>query len=418
MSWPNKIQLHDSQHSHTYNGSEVRETWYVEPFDSATAFESAMLGQVPLQNGVPDNPNFRILPAAHYLYPWCYATACQVVPWDPRSFSYRGTANLSGRAKNTADIVSAVSTYNKGAAINGFTQTLVPTADIDKAVISQANSRYSAGAFITVTYLPLIRTVGGWNPVVDEPLAGNIMDGCNFRLESKSRDHQINAGLKMVIPGADLLGTLINPLLPAGVFYPAAGIAPVYREEYFELTVERRMLPASFNFGLLNGYLLNVNRRDESFPQGGIVGDMKYTFQSGQLKFARYSPPEYIEVPVVDVNGEAAGYNRWANVTLTYDWRVLISPNVRGPTGYLYDSPSPVTWNHVLGYPGVFASLLNAFNGGTELGWYYTLFGKGAIGVESLPYPYVSSTNPPGANPPGGNPGDNPSILDPIYKFF
>ena len=38
MSWPTLIQLHNSEYSHAYDGAEVRETWYIEPYDSVTAF--------------------------------------------------------------------------------------------------------------------------------------------------------------------------------------------------------------------------------------------------------------------------------------------------------------------------------------------------------------------------------------------
>ena len=88
MAWPRLIELHDSEHSITYNGTLVRETFYVEPYGTVTSFVAGTLGQVT-PNAVATIASAR--PASHYLYNWCLATECEVVPYDPRSFSYMGS---------------------------------------------------------------------------------------------------------------------------------------------------------------------------------------------------------------------------------------------------------------------------------------------------------------------------------------
>ena len=50
MSWPTIIRLVNSERSHANDGAEIRETWYVEPYDSQTAFVAAMLGRVDSVN--------------------------------------------------------------------------------------------------------------------------------------------------------------------------------------------------------------------------------------------------------------------------------------------------------------------------------------------------------------------------------
>ena len=414
MSWPKLIQLHDSQHSHAYDGTEIRETWYVEPASAQTAFIAAMLGMVVPNNG--DNLS-RAMPACHFLYPWCFATACEVVPYDPRSVSYRGSTQVKNFSKpsilNLSLIVDMVGKFNIPALQPNQTPfALDPTADIDKVSVAQGNKQYSAGTFITVTYLPLLRSSGEWSSA---GLSSSVFDGISVRLVPQIRENVINAGLKLVTPQILNLGNN---------FYPSAGIAPVMKEEYQELIIERRMLPANFNLSQLGKYINCVNGTTESFPNTPVVGDINYSFPPETLRFTKYVT-KYVQVPTVDPNGEPAGFNRWMNLELHYDWRQIYQKNVYNATGeranpqIFNNAGNPVGftavqvgWNHVLAYPGDLTRLL-AFigNGGVggDLGWYHARYPTGAAvlgGADADPYPQIGDVVTGG------------KIMDTVYNLF
>jgi hypothetical protein len=373
MSWPTLIQLHNSEYSHSYDGSEVRETWYVEPWDSVTAFIAAMLGRVDAAaDGVSPS---RTLPASHFLYPWCFAVACEVVPLDLRQFSYMGTVSLAPfqanqpLSANTQRITGAVQTYT--------TNYLFPTANIDTAIMTQANRTFSAGAFVTVTYLPLLTLLQGSTTIVP----GNAMDTVNYRLVPRIRTNVINSGLKIITPKM-----AVNLFGKYAMFYPAAGVAPVLKEEYQELVIDRRMLLPTFNLSTLGQYVNSVNFGIETLTIAGV--NTSLTFRPQTLRFDSFEAT-YVQVPQVDAAGNPNGYNRWLNLELHYDWRTTISGCVHDPSdGVLVPVKAPVTWNHVLCYPGTM-SWINGLAAGTPtgLGWYAAKYSANSVGVDSDPYP-------------------------------
>ena len=288
-----------------------------------------MLGRVDA-NGV--NPN-RTLPAAHFLYPWCFASACESVPYDPRSFSYMGSAlytpGAEGMANNLQAVATAVSAYKSGA---GAT-SLNPTAGIDTMIMGQANKAFSAGAFVCVTYLPLLTILGSPEATIN----AQAFDVVNYRLNPQIRTNTINAGLVLITPQVLRFGN---------AFYPSAGIAPVFKEEYQELTIERRMLLPSFNLAQLAQYVNCVNGSIEKLSIAGVQTPL--AFQSECLRFSKFTT-QYVQVPQVDSNGEPNGYNRWLNLRLEYDWRQVWSTSFYDATGRGPQLGQP-GWNHVLAW--------------------------------------------------------------------
>ena len=368
MSWPTLIQLHNSEYSHSYDGSEIRETWYVEPYDAVTAFCAAMLGRVDVAGHVP----YRTLPAAHFLYNFCLATEARMVPLDPRSLSYAGTTALNpvipvpGNAVgNYSRITTAVGTIQNPSGV------LAPTRNVDATFVSQANRTFSAGALICVTYKPVLTVAGGTDNAIQEA----NMDFVNYGFVTRTRKNVPNAGLKLITPPG-----ILNALGAGGLFYPSAGIAPELAEDYEELIVERRMLNPQFNLATLSQYQNVVDAGDATDPAGNV-------YPSQTLKF-RHWEPNFVQVPSVDANGEPNGYNRWLNLRLFWDWRTTLAVNLLNSDGGSTGNAEPVTWNHVLAYPGTLAWLVS----GTGLAWYYAKFSSQSIGVDTPAFPLGQQT--------------------------
>jgi hypothetical protein len=444
MGWPRLIQLHNSEYSHSYNGSEVRETWYVEPFDATTAFIASMLGRVDVNDdGVTPN---QTPPARHFMYGWCMATQADAVPFDPRSFSYMGSTayNTAGAAANrdgmTTSIRNAVQSYKlqRPGQPGNDRGSLDPTADIDaKPITSAANRRFSAGVYICVTYKPVLifpaltpgGETGGAGPLP------NFFDCVNLKCTPQKRTNQINKGLVLVCPPGMLatfpalpfVGGAAGQILAAlATLYPDAGIAPVYNEEFQEITLERRMLSPNFSLEILSNYggKLNYGPMYLQTPVDGLAfppgaPQPGSTIQArkilhGTLKFTTYES-DHVEVPAVNDDGEPNGYSRWTNLVLHYDWRTMQPYAVNGPqlvddngapttTFPVYDQNANgppdgdgvLTWNHVLGYPGI-------LHWPDALAWYRAKFSTGAIppGIPALfglpppiscdPYPLITN---------------------------
>lgn len=372
MSWPTLIQLYDSQHSHSYDGTEIRETWYVEPYDAKTAFISACLGQVDPNSGK------RTLPASHFLQSWCYAMQCDAAPIDQEQLSYAGTANLSllaagGHDTQISRIQIALQSLD--------TNHLAATTDVeDTGFVSQANKTFSAGAFVVVTYRPAITAATPYNPS-----GGAInFDFLNLKRVEKEKVNVPNAGLRLITQAG-----LTNF---GGAWYPAAGIAPEIKEIYQEITVERRMLKPTFDLEKLGAYANFVNKELENFPNWSAPGVGASLFNPETLRFKIFQD-EFIEVPTVDANGDANGFCQWLNLELTFEHRMIRQFCVFSEGGVVLPGTFPVTWNHVLAYPGTLTWLL----GGGGLGWYYAKFSANAINTDSYAYPRCPTAGPPGA---------------------
>jgi hypothetical protein len=380
MPWPRSIKLVDSEFSHAYDGSDVRETWYIEPFDAADAFISSMLGRWDNPSIQPGNEP-RTLPASHFRYTWCLAVEAVGVPLDKRQFSFMGPANLGGAANgipgNITRVQTAVQTYGAAGAREAA-GALRPNADND--FVGVANQNFSPGAFVCVTYHPIL-IPGSISP--GQAPTASIMDFVNYAYVPKFRKNIPNAGLKLITPPNP-----INLFGAFGAFYPAAGIAPELSEEYQELVIERRMLNPNFDLTALAGFLNYVDSQAATLPNGK-------SFSAETLRFSRLKT-QFVQVPIVNAAGEPDGYSRWLNLELGWDWRTLQSPTVYNKDashGYI------VTWNHVLAYPGTLAWLV----GGGGLAWYYCKFSANNFGVDAPPYPVL----------PGGV-----TILDPLTKNF
>ena len=414
MPWPQKIQLHDSHHSHSYDGSEVTETFYIEPADADTAFIASMLGRV-------DNLN-RTLPAQHFKYSWCYAMDCNVVPFDPRQFSYMGTTNLTPyvegqtMAQNIGRIKDAAETFDD--------IHLNPRADISYKFMSGPtpavtttgdNDAYSAGVFITVTYMPVIGIPSNSsNPAQFIP----DFDCINWTFIPQIRTNQVNKGLSLICPPG--IGRVV--LDPFGIgniihaWMPDACIAPVLKEEYQEMVMERRMLSPIFDISAFSNYVGKTNWSNAGFIQfsSTTINGLEVTFPSrfynGTLKFTQFDT-NYVQVPQVDLNGDPHGYNNWLNLKIHIDWRtiggttgvqIVDDTGAAQPTLPVFDYDSngffsvpklgtPITWNHVLAYPGIFFEP-------DGLAWYRAKFTTGimaGLGVAGSklydPFPMISN---------------------------
>lgn len=391
MPWPTKVQLHDSNYSHSYDGSEIIETWYIEPYSAVTAFVAACLGEVrtPRMNGavmVPDRTD----PARHFLYGWCYATEANVVPYDPRSFSYMGTANLNreegaNKDGNITRIKTALQT------------PIDPVKDIHYEIMPDANNKYSAGAFVAVNYKPVFDQPGKSTEVIE------TWDFINLTFKPAIRTNTINAGLKLYCPpGAwvNPLAGLAAPLFPGGPqlvgeaikflgsLLPDAGIAPVLKEEYQQVAIERRMLHPRFKIKELSKYINHTNAKDISI---GI--DSPITFKKGTLRFNSFDS-NWVRVPKVNAAGDPDGFCEWLDIKLQLDWRTVYSnfgvidhaaevddnlAPVEGLPVYngkaTLDAPrEQIGWNHVLAYPG----MLHSPDG---LAWYRAKFSTNMLPV-------------------------------------
>ena len=72
----------------------------------------------------------------------------------------------------------------------------------------------------------------------------------------------------------------------------------------------------------------------------------------------------------------------------------------QGPLLYLGEElgKNPVTWNHVLAYPGTFSWLEGIITGNSAgLGWYYAKYSANSIGVDSFTYPRCPTAGPAGS---------------------
>jgi hypothetical protein len=393
MAWPTLIELYQSQASHAYDGSEIRETWYVEPYSSVTAFIASCLGRVDA-DGV--NP-VRTLPAAHFLFPWCLAVKCDTTPLDPRQFSYMATTKLEPAANNRSDQMERV--REAVGSISG--EHLNPTWNIDDAGFrSQDNKDFSAGAFVTVTYLPVLRPT---DP--EAALQPGDMDFVDYRYETQTRTNVPNSGLKLMVPPME-----VNFNGRWNMFYPAAGIAPIFKEAYQRLTIERRMLLPTFDLSWLSGYQNHVNNDILTLPPSDNPPEQsaKLIIHGQCLRFDSYDT-QFVQVPSVDNNGIPNGFNRWLNLSLYYDWRTTYSRGVHDQSGNGGNTVEPVTWNHVLAYPG-FLTWLNGFvnNVPTGLGWYFCKYSAAALGVDSDPYPICGG--------PGNTVPNATNIFDPCLQ--
>lgn len=385
MGWPNLVQLFDSQHSHSYDGTEVRETWYIEPYDSKTAFIASMLGYVDPNSGV------RRLPCKHFAYPWCMAMQCDSVPLDQRQLSYCGTTSLD--ISNAQLNLDAQVTRVKKATESFLppVHNLVATDNVDTpGFVSQTNAAYSAGAFVVVTYQPAITAATPYKPSGQDP----NMDFLNLRRTEKTRVNIINAGLRLISP--------------AGLWYPDAGIAPEYKEVYQEINIERRMLKPTFDLEKVAQYANFVNKNAENFPNWFAPGVGASQFAPETLRFATFQD-QFVEVPAVDQTGTPAGFCQWLNLTLTYERRLIWQPCVFSEGAVPIGGINPVTWNHVLAYPGTFSWLEGVITGHSAgLGWYYAKYSADSVGVDSFSYPRCPAAFPAGST----------GILDPLTKNF
>lgn len=360
MPWPKLIQLYDSQNSTAYNGSELRATWYVEPYDAIPAFVASMLGRVEVNGTKP----VRTLPAQHFLYQWCLAVQCDDLPIDQSQLSYRATMFLT-----PPDITLTLKDQTRR-----ITDAVITPADSTKDIytagfVSANNKQFSAGGFVVVTYQPFLfaRT-----KVTDAPVLEDAdMDFVNMRFEDQERKNVPNAGLKLITPPNET-----NLFGLGGVAYPSAGIAPEFKEQYESFIVERRMLNPNFDLPTLSGYQNCVDRKRVVAPNG-------QAFHGEALRFSKYKT-EYVQVPKVDQLGNVSGYSRWLNLTLYWDWRTTKSNQIYNASGFPQDDKF-VTWNHVLAYPGTLSWLLT----GGGVAWYYTKFSSQSIGADTPPYPQV-----------------------------
>lgn len=374
MSWPFLIELHDSNYSIAYNGSEVVETWYIEPYDAITAFVSSCIGKI-VDNGQGKQPT-RTMPASHFLYPWMLATKCDVVPYDPRSFSYMGGTqyqqpqNVGQPEDGMTAITTAISGYKTGAGAN----RLNPTANIDFNWMNQSNKNYSAGAFVAVTYKPIL--------MQRQPTSGNginpgDMDFVNYKLTGELRENKINAGLKIITPRM-----LVNMFGVWNMFYPASGVAPVMSEEYEVMTVERRMMNPSMSISNILYYINCTNAGIANVPVVNV------TWPDETVLFKKMDQ-EFVYVPTVDISGEPNGWNMWINLKFTFHIRTLWSDVVHDLNGDLKQNPSSPGWNHILVYPGTLSWLNGQIPAQTPsgLGWYQCRYSANSVGVDSKPYP-------------------------------
>jgi hypothetical protein len=291
------------------------------------------------------------------------------VPLDPKQFSYRASTSLpQGGAQTVDNVQSAVQV------------SIDPNKNIDTAgFVSAGNRNYSAGAFMTVTYQPIMLKSP---PIISEAIPPSAMDFVSYRLRPKFRKNVPNAGLKLLTPTTGL-----NNLFPLGLgslFYPAAGIAPEFDEEYQELIIERRMLNPNFDITQLAAYQNCVD-------QNSVVDPLGHAYHAECLRFARWET-EYVQVPTVDNAGNQNGYSRWLNLTLAWDWRTNISQVVCDKNG-AFGTTQFVSWNHVLAYPGTLSWILS---GGNGLAWYYCKFSAQSIGLDTPAFPYINTLVPGG----------------------
>jgi hypothetical protein len=367
MPWPTLIQLYESQYSYAYDGTEIRETWYVEPYSARIAFAAAMLGRVDIQGTAPK----RTLPAYHFDHNYCMAIKCDQVPLDPEQVSYRGSF-LTGQAGKNDDVLAAVQ------------KSADPTADIQLAgFMSNENKKFSAGCFCQVTYHNVLLATANTTGIPTDA----DMDFLNRRLVKAERKNVPNAGLKLINPP----NRINNFFGTSGIFYPSAGIAPEFKESYLQLQIERRMLNPDFDFTLLAQYQNCVDVGPVSDPSGR-------SYQAERLKFNDWES-EWVEVPKVTAGGDPDGYSRWLNLKLIWDYRTMRSNVVCDQFGN-FNTTKVVTWNHVLAYPGTLSWLA----GGGGLAWYYCKFSANSIGVETPAFPYCTDVVQAGVK----------NILDPL----
>ena len=374
MPWPQIIELHNRVENTTYDGIEVINTWYLEPFDSAQAFVSSMLGRV--------DGNVRTFPAKDYKYNFCYAAACDVVPYDPRSFSYMGRTNFQVAGPNLAGPNAGGSLGAGLQAVNTAVSSFQPINANGNLATNQflnasanmpwSSPNYSAGAFVEVTYLPVISYLAGGSTISDD-VAFNYI---NPKFEPRDRTNVINAGLRLQALNAfNFLG-----------WYPESGVAPVVHEQYEHFTIERRMLNVNTNLSAIGAYINNVNQ----FPTRGgphaPAGLVLPLFVKGTLKFVAYDT-NYIVVPIVNDAGNPNGFNKWMNIKLHFDWRIIQSAMSYAPNAFNPAAPNkvPIEWNQVLAYPGLLGGLLV----GNTLGWYFTKYSVNGLWIATAdPYPY------------------------------
>ena len=227
------------------------------------------------------------------------------------------------------------------------------------------NRSYGAGVYAIVTYQSYLG---------DPTLLGSDfkinLDEVSFEFKPQIRTNVINKGLVLNVPeGA--MGAVPIAKVFAGIL-PDAGISPVLKEEYQEVTFERKMLLPNWDLATYSQFVGKVNNKPCNLGGNFYAPEV--------LKFTSFET-NYIVVPQVNDDGEPDGFNRWLNLRLHFDWRTAtgigqnnLVANCKGcniiddsgnvvPRLPVFDGSSPPNimpgnaqagWNHVLAYPGIF----------------------------------------------------------------
>jgi hypothetical protein len=367
MPWPTLVELHDRNVSITSNGGLIENIFYVEPSNAAPAVMSALLGRVP-KRGYSE----RILPAHDPVYRYFYCDEAVEILFDQRQVSYYASTNLVPDADNLNSITSALQNDTNGSGNQDGKYEIYPIANVKQ-------KKRSAGIYVKAIYRPLYTAYTGTKDLTKMPLANQeklSWDYLNPKWEAITKKHVVNKKLFVQLAPVEVW----NPL-PGGApikmpfSWPDTGLSPHFEEVFQRLTIERKMVYAQCDFGVMNAMMMCVNSVKMN---GGTVANKDVIwpeFDYEQCKFINYSW-DVVRVPGVDDDtGDSSGWNTWINVKLTFDIRNIRSNAVYNRSGVLVQPSKPgypISWNHMLLCPSAVRRGVAALNGTpNKLGWYF-----------------------------------------------
>lgn len=362
MAFPQILELANREVSWSHDGAEIVNTFYCEPADTYHAVVCQLMGGRSVVAGGPS----RQMPQIDPDYLGCLVTEVNIIPADTRQFSYVGNICDTSSMAGIVNAINFQTIFDNKIKLTGDLQTL---KDID--------IKRSAGVYIIAKYMPYMTLFNGSG----EGTLDRLLDYMNPKYEMKIKENVINAGLRLLAPiNAGVLGAAIGGPLVSGLsYYPSTGTAPIFKEQYTEFTIERRMVSVSNVVDtFLNSMVNCVNSEILDIPESFLPHYPVETF-----KFVGYDK-KLVVMPSVNGAGNPQSFAEHFDYTLHFDIRQTTSQNAHDKSGNLIDPANPhsVGWNEMLVYPGDINALFNWLNNGAvggnrDLGWYYCQYGVG-----------------------------------------
>lgn len=348
---PKRIELVNREVYYANNGTEIINTYYIEPIECHGVILSALLGSLKVQDG----KFVRVNPAYDFALPSCFCYQANIIPLDPEQFSFAETIWSDGWETLTPSTI-------RGA----FQQLVDMSKDAPYKIMSEINrNKYSTGILVQAKYKSVMS-------LCSDTTKERFFDLVDIKKEARERTNVIPSGLRLKaqVP--------IGPLGTQIGYWPSTSIAPVVKEQYQRIAIKRFLVPqlTASSTEFLNSMINSVNYDDFSFSTISEV-DSERTYPAETLRFAGYDM-EVCLVPYVVPGSDVLGQLQFYNYTYYFEARTLRQEIVYDEFGEIIGdgAVTDVTWNHMLCYPGLMAEFGGFVIPGTPkkgpgLGWYH-----------------------------------------------